>query len=298
MKNEMITLNEFELKRVQEDFLTFLDIDILSLRAYKTGIENFINYLKTNNIKQPTRLDFRSYRESLREVKSSNTINSYLTSVRALFKYLSANNIYEDITTNIKNVKTASVPKCQVLDKEIIQKLYNNAHDKRERALIGLFITTGLRANEVAMAKIENIKVYNGEVVLFVKCKKRDDESEYVKLSPRVLEDIKSYIEHRTNGYIFVSTSNNNNGEGMTSKSIRQIVKKILKDNNIDEDYISCHTLRRSFATISYESGADLREIKDVLHQRSISTTQRYINQSVRDNNKLEHRISSLIFDN
>lgn len=296
MKNEMITLNEF--KGVQEDFLTFLDIDNISLKAYKTGIENFMSYLKDNNINQPVRSDFRTYRESLRENMSSNTINSYLTSVRALFKYLSANNLYEDITTNIKNVKTSSIPKCQVLDQEVIKRIYNNVKDKRERALISLFITTGLRANEVATAKIENIKIYNGEVVLFVKCKKRDDESEYVKLSPQVVRDIQDYIEHRKDGYIFISTSRNNYGQGMTNKSIRQIVKKILKDNGIDEDYISCHTLRRTFATISYENGADLREIKDVLHQRSIATTQRYISQTVRNNNKLECKMSNIILGN
>ena len=72
--------------------------------------------------------------------------------------------------------------------------------------MFSLLITTGLRGIEVARAKIEDIKIHNGEVVLWVQCKKHDSKDEYAKLSNQVLEDIKNYIGNRTNGYIFVST--------------------------------------------------------------------------------------------
>ena len=143
--------------------------------------------------------------------------------------------------------------------------------------------------------KIENIKEYNGEIVLFVKCKKRDDESEYVKLSPQVLNDINDYIGQRTNGYIFVSTSNNNNGGGVTNTTIRRTIKSILKRFGIEEDGFSCHSLRRSMATISYNGGADIVQIQQVLHQHSLNTTRRYIQQCTRDNNKLEYKVADAI---
>lgn len=295
MENEIIILNEEKLNKVVESFQLFLDVDMITLKAYKVGIKSFISYLKENDIKNPTRLDFRGYRDTLKEIKSSNTINSYLTSIRAFFRYLELSGIYEDITKNVKNLKTSNIPKHQVFTEDKIKEIYNSIDDKRSRAIFSLAFTTGLRANEIANAKIENIKEYNGEIVLFVKCKKRDDESEYVKLSKLVLDNINAYIEHRNSGYIFISNSNNNMGNGMTSKSIRCIIKDIYKKVGIEENGVSCHTLRRTFATISYNNGADIVEIQQVLHQKSIQTTKLYISQCARDNNKLENKISDLI---
>ena len=48
-------------------------------------------------------------------------------------------------------------------------------------------------------------------------------------------------------------------------------------------------------ATISYNSGANIVDIQQVLHQKSIATTRRYINNVTRNNNKLEYKVSNLI---
>lgn len=296
MKKDIIFKNDLNFIDVQESFEEYVDVDELTLKAYKVGILSFMAYLKKHNIKYPTRLDFKAYREELKSNASANTINSYMTAVRALFKYLELNGIYENITKDVKNVKTSTLPKRQVLSVEQIQKIYDSLNNSRDKALFSLAITTGLRANELALAKIENIKEYNGEMVLFVKCKKRDDESEYVKLSEQVINNIKEYIENRNNGYIFVSTSNKNNGQGMTNKSIRYIIKNIFKDNGIDENGVSCHSLRRTFATVAYNNGADLMSIQEVLHQKSIQTARRYVQACVRDNNKLEYNVSNILF--
>lgn len=296
MKNDIIFKKDLNFIDVQESFEEYVDVDELTLKAYKVGILSFMAYLKKHNIKYPTRLDFKAYREELKTNASANTINSYMTAVRALFKYLEMNNIYDNITKDVKNVKTSTLPKRQVLSVEQIQKIYDSLNNSRDKALFSLAITTGLRANELALAKIENIKEYNGEIVLFVKCKKRDDESEYVKLSEQVINNIKEYIENRNTGYIFVSTSNKNNGQGMTNKSIRYIIKKIFKDNGIDENGVSCHSLRRTFATVAYNNGADLMSIQEVLHQKSIQTARRYVQACVRDNNKLEYNVSNILF--
>ena len=296
MKN-MVEIKEINLRSVKESFIDFLDVNELTIRNYRDGILKFIEYLEDNNIKLPTRIDFKMFRDSLKDKMTSNTINSYLTANRCFFRYLEANGIYENITKDIKNVKTSNIPVRQVLSQEKCKEIYKSLTDKREKCIFSLAISTGLRANEIALAKIENIKEYNGEVVLFVKCKKRDDESEYVKLSQQVLNDINEYIEQRTNGYIFVSTSNNNTGGGVTNTTIRRTIKSILKRFGIDEDGISCHTIRRSSATIMYQAGQDIHDIQQVLHHHSINTTIRYVNQCTRDNNKSEQIVSDLVLN-
>lgn len=294
--NNLVELKNIDLKNASEDFISYLDVNECSLYTYKEGIKHFLEYLQDNNIKQPTRIDFKNYRNSLKGKLTTNTINNYLTANRCFFRYLEINNLYENITKDVKSIKTSSIPVKQTLSQEKCQEIYKSLTDKREKCIFSLMVSTGLRANEVALAKLDNIKEYNGEIVLFVKCKKRDDESEYVKLSDRVLQDIKDYVEHRTNGYIFTSTSNKNIGQGVTNKTIRLIVKNILRRFGFDENSFSCHSLRKTCATLAYNNGASIYDIKEVLHHRSIVTTQRYISQTTRDNNKTEQNISKLIF--
>ena len=292
---ELIEINRNNIINIQKDFIEYLDVSELSLKSYLDGINHFIQFLEKNSIKQPTRQDFKNFREYLKKNMTTNSVNTYLTSNRCLFKYLELNGIYPNITKDVKSIRTSNIPIRQTLTQEKCKEIYTSLTDKREKVIFGLVITTGLRANEVALAKIENIKMYNNEMVLFVKCKKRDDENEYVKLSQEVINDILEYIEQRTDGYIFVSTSNRNKGYGITNKSVRLIIKNILKRFGIDEYGFSCHSLRRTMATISYLNGADIVAIQQVLHQKSISTTKRYIQQTVRDSNKLEYNLSNLL---
>lgn len=285
-----------EMEQCKESFIDYLDVDDLTLKTYKTGIESFIMYLKDNDIKNPTRDDVILYRNKLRETYSNNTVNTYMIAVRALFKYLEIHNIYDNICVDIKGAKYSTTPKKQVLTIEQAQFIYKNLTDKKEKALFSLLISTGCRGIEVARAKIEDIQEYNNEIVLWIQCKKHLEKDEYVKLSKQVLDDLKAYIGERTNGYIFISTSNNNNGGGLTTTSLRTTIKNIFKRFGLDQDTFSLHSTRRSCATFMYENGADIHSIQQVLHHVSENTTVRYINAITRNENKNEYIVSDAIF--
>lgn len=298
MNEIILTSNEVKgvnFEDCEESFVKYLDVSDKTLRAYKVGVECFLNYLREKKIKEPTRNDIISFRDYLRKNYSSNTVNSYMIAVRSLFKYLEIHKLYENITINIKGARYDNTPKKEVLTSDVMKEIYNNLTDKREKAVFGLMVTTGLRAFEVADALIEDIKTYNGEVVLFFLGKMRDSKDEYVKLSPQVLNDIKEYIGDRKSGHIFVSHSNHNKNGGMTTTSLRRIVKNIFKRFGIEKDTISCHSLRRSFAVASYESGSSIYDIQQVLHHKSIQTTTRYLKQVDRDKNKTEYNVSNMI---
>lgn len=298
MKNEITQMNNnLNFKNMYEDFISYIDVSELTLKSYGDGIRNFLNYLSDNGIKYPTRDDVRNYRDELSVNKSVNTVNSYLTSLRVFFNYLESKNIYPNITKDVKSIKTSRIPKKQVLSVEECKSIYSSLTNNRERLIFSLAISTGLRASEIANAKLDNIKKLNGEYVLYVKCKKRDDESEYVKLSNQVLKDILEYTDGRISGYLFLSESHNSYGKCLSTTSIRNIVKSIFRRFGYDEDGFSCHSIRRSSATIMYDNGQSIYDIQQVLHHRSIQTTQRYINQAVRDNNKSEYIVSDLLFN-
>lgn len=297
MKNEIISsgLTLHQLKEYGESFIDYLDVDSKTLKAYRVGINALMQYFKENNIKQPTRNDIIAFRDMLRENYSSNTCNTYMIAVRALFKYLEIHDLYKNICVDIKGAKYDTTPKKEVLSLSQMQNIYNNLTDKKERALFGLMITTGLRVCEISTALIEDIRIYNNENVLFVLGKKRDSKCEYVKLSNQVLKDLEDYIGNRTSGYIFTSTSNNNNGGGVTTTSLRRYIKGIFKRFGLDKDTLSCHSLRRSFAVVSYETGSSIYDIQQVLHHASINTTTRYLKQVDRDKNRTEYNVANAI---
>lgn len=302
MKNTIImSNNNLDLRGLYEDFIRYIDVSELTIKSYKDGIKNFFEYLNEKNIKTPSRDDVREYREELVRTRATNTVNSYLCSLRVFFNYLENKNLYPNITRDIKSVKTSRIPKKQVLSIEECKHIYNSLTDTREKLIFSLAISTGLRASEIANAKLDSIKKLNGEYVLFVKCKKRDDESEYVKLSKEVIKNLLDYVLEYKNGqmegFMFTSSSNNSYGEGLSVTSIRNIVKSIFRRFGYDSDGFSCHSLRRSSATIMYQSGQSIYDIQQVLHHRSTATTTRYINQATRDTNKSEYIVSDLVFN-
>lgn len=300
MNNIVLKRNEITLEKLneyQESFIDYLDVDNKTLRAYKVGINNLINYLKSNNIKYPTRNDIIAFRNELRQKYSSNTTNSYMVAIKSLFKYLDIHNLYDNIAVDLKGAKYSSIPKKQILNQEQAKLIYSELKDSREKCLFSLLLSTGLRGIEVSRAKIEDIQEYNGEIVLWVQCKKHDDKDEYVKLSHQVIKDIKNYIGNRTNGNIFISTSNENYGQGLSTTSLRKIIKGIFKRFGLDSDTFSLHSMRRTSATIMYQNGADVQSIQQVLHHKSSVTTTRYINAITRNNNKNEYIVSDAIFN-
>lgn len=294
MKNEIVNINT--LKEYSNKFIDYLDVDELTLKTYKVGIKSFIDYLKDNNIINPTRNDVVAYRDYLRDNYSSSTINTYISSVKALFRYLKLNNLYEDLAKDIKGAKYSTTPKKQILTKEQAKNIYNSLIDPREKCLFSLAITTGLRGIEIARAKLEDIKKHNGEYVLWIQCKKHDEKDEYVKLSNEVMEDIKNYVESRTKGYIFTSTSNHNKDNGVTTTTLRRIIKGIFKRFGLDSDTFSLHSMRRTGATFMYEQTKDIYKVQQVLHHKSSVTTSRYINAITRNENNSEYLVSNLLF--
>lgn len=278
-----------------ESFIQYLDVDEKTLKSYRAGINNFCEYLRDKNIKQPIREDVIGYRDYLRQTYCSNTVNSYMTALRALFKYLKIHKMYDNLAEDIKGAKYSTTPKKQVISSDGMKYIYSNLLNKREKAMFGLLITTGLRGIEVSRAEIPDIRLHNGEMVLWVQCKKHDEKDEYVKLSQQVLNDLYDYIGDRTDGPIFISTSNNSKGQAMSTTSIRKMIKDIFTRFGFEGDSYSLHCTRRSSATAMYLSGVDVPSIQQILHHKSQNTTMRYINAITRNENKGEYIASDIL---
>lgn len=294
--------NNFNGEVFRQKFFQYLDVaSEQTIKTYYNGITNFLLYIKDNQVINPNREDIISWKVQLKEKTSASTVNTWLVGVKRFFKFLSLYGLYPNIAEDIKGYRISTTPKKNILTEEQIKLIYNNLEQdnslqsKRNKALYSLLITTGLRGIEVSNARIKDLRLVDGEHCLFVKGKGHTEYDEYVKVADNVYQNLLDYIGDRKDGYIFISESNHNKGKQVTTKTIRTIIKAIFKENGINDDTISLHATRRTFACESYKLGQSIYEIQQVLRHRSVVTTQRYLREADRHNNHSENLVASIL---
>ncbi|MCG6553417.1 MAG: tyrosine-type recombinase/integrase, partial [Candidatus Magnetominusculus sp. LBB02] len=153
----------------------------------------------------------------------------------------------------------------------------------RNKAMLELFYSSGLRVSELAGADVESINLRQG----MVKVRGKGKKERLVPIGSYALEALKTYLVERLlikeetkrtkskavqdPQALFINTS----GQRLTDRHIRRIVVKFARLTGI-EGAVGPHTLRHTFASHLLASGADLRVIQELLGHESLSTTQKY----------------------
>jgi integrase/recombinase XerC len=278
------------------DFRTFLEVQRNvsehTRRAYLTDINEFGAFLiSQENISAHKKIStaqtetIRAYLACLygRKLKKV-SINRKLSSLRAFYKYLLREGI-------IKNNPAQSVqaPKMEkymptFLSVDEAFELLNASADNnsasglRDRAILELFYSSGLRLSELAGLNTADI---NFSAAL-VKLRGKGKKERIVPVGGTALAVIRQYLSATENlrkqnsidtldGALFL----NARGGRITTRSVARIVDTATTKSGIGRK-ISPHALRHSFATHLLNAGADLRSIQEMLGHESLSTTQKY----------------------
>ncbi|MEG1506944.1 MAG: tyrosine-type recombinase/integrase [Bacilli bacterium] len=296
---ELELKKDFNIELLEDSFLKYLDVSKRTIESYRTGLRQFMEYLSDNDIKRPTRDTIIGFREYLKPKVKPNSVNGYLIAVRSFFKYLSYEKLYEDITENVKGMKVSNEHKRYSLNIEQCQKIVDNEDNFRSKTMFTLILSCGIRANEVANIRVEDFKMKNNNILLYLLGKGRDFKQDFVVVPNEVFTMISQYVkEYNINDYLFTSTSNRNNLGQLTTKTIRKIIKDMLIKNGFDDEKYCLHSLRHSFATISIENGEDIRMVSQALRHKNIQTTQIYLHDLEMENNSCSNIVYNKIFDN
>jgi site-specific recombinase XerD len=165
----------------------------------------------------------------------------------------------------------------------------------RDRAILELLFSTGLRVSELAKLNHQQLNLERREFGVIGK----GGRARVVFISDRAAEWIQRYLDMRTDMFkpLFIRYSGKvieeDDGEKMrlTVRSIERMVKKYVQMARLPVD-ASVHTLRHSFATDLLTNGADLRSVQEMLGHKNIATTQIYThitNKQLRDVHKAFH---------
>lgn len=317
------------LKQYLIEFLEHLEIE--KNRSQKTTqnydfyLSRFLNWFGAN--KKPDAITgeevrkFRLWLNRLVDVHGEplkkNTQNYHLIALRSFLKYLAKRDVETLVAEKIELMK---MPDREVnfLDgsdlNRILESPFKNLNKKaveieqtkakmpptlliayRDKTILELLFSTGLRVSELAALKIQNVNLKRDEFNVIGKGRK----SRVVFLSEQAKYAIKKYLEVRgdMNPYLFVSHDKRTGStktlkhenikalkqknvktedEPLTARSIQRIVQKHARDAGITKS-VTPHTLRHSYATdLLQNDGADIRSVQAMLGHSSITTTQIY----------------------
>ena len=168
----------------------------------------------------------------------------------------------------------------------------------RNRAIIEVLFSCGLRVSELTNLKLSNLYVDEQ----YIRVMGKGSKERLVPISPRALDELNCWFADRNEmkikpgeeDYVFL----NRRGHHLTRTMILVMIKRYALEAGIKKT-ISPHTLRHSFATSLLEGGADLRAIQAMLGHESIGTTEIYthIDTSTLRQEILEHHPRNIQYD-
>ena len=298
----MTTIN---LKNEIDNYVDTLDRKEITKSSYRSILLRWANYLKSKRIYSPNKRDVIAYKEKIAKSAGSASIQKTIVVLRGFYKYLKLSGKYDDITYGVRGAKVEKTFKKNPLEIDEIMKLISKAKEEstisishlRNYAIIVLMVTTGMRTIEVVRANINDLMIHKNKKRLYIQGKGRDGKDEYVKLSEEVYEVLSDYLNKRNDDYdpLFISHKGKV-GSRLTTRSIRGIIKDLLRAIDIDDKRYSAHSLRHSLATILIKNAhGTLAEAQQILRHKDISTTEIYNHALMREENDGEIKVANLL---
>lgn len=257
-----------------------------TINSYESEIIKFLEYADKPSI-EVNSIDVEDYIGYVTEKHDykPKTSNRKLYTLRAYFDYL--------LEHEIINKNPARVVKPAIIDKKAepeylniddINKFLNTIDNVRDIAIIKTFLYTGLRRGELVSLNKSNINLKSGYVLFWRKGHKENK----LPLHPEAIKALREYLKTRkdNNEALFIS----NRGTRIADNTINAIVLKYKKKARFKRK-ITPHTLRHSFATMTYKLNKDIKTLQELLGHSDISTTQIYTHT---DNEQKKQNINSL----
>lgn len=269
-------------------YIDYLQIDKKSSKntilSYKEELIKFEQFIGEKNPLKLIKKDITDLIEQeLDRGQRMRSISHTITVLKEFYKYLDKMGIsHNHPTENLELPKIKkSVP--TVLSNSEVKKLldiqFNNRYDYRNKAMLEVLYSSGMRISEMLNLKIHDVNLAYQTIRVTGKGSKERivfiGEYAVTYLKQYIDEYRSQFLKNKISDYLFL----NNRGNVLSRQAFFQILEKLALEKGIKTPF-SPHTLRHSFATHLLENGADLRSIQELLGHSDISTTQIYMHVS------------------
>ncbi len=267
-----------------ETFLSYLEFEKEfsknTIESYKNDLEDFKEYLKLIN-KKPEDIDKKDAFDYLiylsRKKLKPSSLRRKISSIRSFYRFLIREELIDRDPTNDLTFPKNEKKLPQILTVEEIEKLINvipknSLKGKRDKAIIELLYSSGLRVSEIINLKIKDLDFNNN----YLKCFGKGSKERIVPFGELAKNYIFDYLNEREKNnikseYLFTTKK----GEKLLRQEINNFLRVYSKRAKLKKK-VHPHMLRHSFATHLLERGADLRSVQELLGHVDISTTQIY----------------------
>jgi len=287
MKNNIL-LNEVK------KYLSFLQFEkklsINTVNSYWFDLKMYISYLidkyRIESFQSIGHKHIKDYIQNIYKFKNNTSygnasINRTISSIKNFHKYLLLNEIVKkDASKLMKSIKLKqtlpNVLTVEEIDKIIDSIDLSQKNGLRNKALIMLMYSSGLRVSELVNLSLINFYIDDDIIRIFGKGQKE----RLVPIGGKAKTILLMYISNKrpqysrksdSKGIIFLS----NRGKPLSRKTVWNIIRIVSLQSGINKK-VTPHTFRHSFASHLLEGGANLRVVQELLGHTNISTTQIY----------------------
>ena len=211
---------------------------------------------------------------------SSKTVGRRLASIKSFYKYLIKAEVVENNPSIYVKTPKSTKPLPNYVDEKMIDALMeappaDTIAGLRDRAILELFYSTGIRLSELINIKFGNID-FNSNLLKVVG---KGNKERLIPFGGRAMKAIENYIAKSGRSLktadkdmpLFVNSKGGRISQRTVQRSVNMYLRLVTEG-----EHLGPHTLRHSFATHLLDRGADLRAVKDLLGHSSLSSTQIY----------------------
>ena len=270
-----------------EKFLEFLfyerNISINSLDCYKDDLNQFFHVINKKDACELNSMDIEKFIKYLSlNNKTTSTIIRRVGTVKQFYLFLQKEKIIENDSSIIilpkLNYHLPNVLSLEEVERLFEQPSLSKYDGLRDRAMLELMYSSGMRVSELLNLKLKQINIELGVIKVLGKGNKErnvpvgDFAKEYLL---NYLYNGRSKFDIHKSQYVFL----NRQGMPISRQYFWKKIKEYARMAGIDSN-VSPHTLRHCFATHLLEGGSSLRMVQEILGHSNISTTQIYTHVS------------------
>jgi len=266
-----------------------------TLTAYKTDLESFSEFIlfefEEKELSKVHYSQIRNWIVSLVDQGVSNrSINRKISSLKAFYRFLQKTGDIEFSPlakhTALKTASKIQVPFSEAEISQVLEQIdISDFEGLRDRLIVELFYTTGMRRIELIEIKLQDVDL-SGK---YVKVLGKRQKERIIPLLPGVISNLENYISKRADlvkgqeaSYLFVTQKGIKLYESLVYRIINNYFSKV--SGKIKR---SPHILRHSFATHLLNQGANLNAVKELLGHSSLAATQVYTHNSISELSKV-----------
>lgn len=268
-------------------FLKFLskekNFSLHTIKAYQYDIQKFIEFLTERSVRvqQATKSDIRDFLSNQYDLGlTKKTVARRLASIKSFYKYLINIEFIDKNPSLFLQSPKLSKELPNFIDEKIIDELMNQpdidtVKGLRDRAIMELFYSTGMRLSELINLDIGSINTKDH----LIKVVGKGNKDRLIPFGKRAKFCIENYLKKRALALkssfegtpLFVNSKNQRVPKRTIQRRVSNYIKLVAEGKRLGP-----HILRHSFATHLMNKGADIRAVGDLLGHSNLSSTQIY----------------------